>query len=116
MTGPVLVQWHEAEVRRFLDDPNGPLGVDLMRALGEVVLEGARRRALRRTGAMIKAMRYDVMRDEQGLLVRISSPVQNPKSGFPYAQAHERKKTRDRRPHRSLKPALRDIRKILKAT
>jgi hypothetical protein len=110
---PVVLEWDERQLDHFLKDPTGELGVELMTKLAEVVLEGARQRALTRTGRMRNEMKFTIGRDEQGLHADIISPVQNPKSGFPYALAHEGKKTRDRRPHRSLKPALRDIRKIL---
>lgn len=110
---PVVIEWNTTQVKRFLDDPNGELGVQLMHRLARVVLDGARQRALSRTGRMRSEMTYIVDRDEQGLFAAIISPVQNPKTGFPYAIAHEAKRIRDRRPHRSLKPALRDIRKIL---
>jgi hypothetical protein len=69
----------------------------------------------RRTGAMVRAMKYSLGKDEAGMYADIISPVQNPKTGMPYAIVHEGKKVRDRRPHRSLRPALRDIRKILTA-
>ena len=46
----VVIDWDESQVREFMDDPNGELGRTLMEALGEIVLEGAKRRALRRTG------------------------------------------------------------------
>jgi hypothetical protein len=109
----VVIEWDTSQVDRFLNDPNGELGEQLMRRLAEVVLAGAKQRALVRTGAMRAAMTYEIGRDEQGLHADIISPVQNPKTGFPYALVHEGKKIRDRRAHRSLKPALRDIRKIL---
>lgn len=109
----VIIEWDETQVKRFTADPDGPLGVELMHRLAQVVLEGAKRRALVRSGRMRDAMTYIVDRDEHGLFAAVISPVQNPKSGMPYAFAHEGRKTRDRRPHRSLKPALRDIRKIL---
>ena len=63
---------------------------------------------------MIDAMKYEVGRDEAGVYTDVISPVQNPKTGFGYAIMHEgpTRIIRDRRPHRSLRPALRDIRKI----
>lgn len=108
----VVIDWDESQVRHFLADPDGELGRDLMAALGEIVLAGAKRRALRRTGRMVGAMRSEVGRDETGVYADIISPVQDPETGFPYAIVHEGRKVRDRRPHRSLRPALRDIRKI----
>jgi len=106
------VEWNVEAVHEFVDDPTGELGRTLMHALGEVVLAGAQRRCLRRTGAMQEAMRFEVDTDEWGIFTAVISPVQNKKSGFPYAIMHEAKKVRDRRPHRSLVPALRDIKKI----
>jgi hypothetical protein len=110
----VVVNWDESQVREFMASPNGELGRTLMQALGEIVLTGAKRRALRRTGRMVDAMRFEVGRDEAGVYTDVISPVQNPKTGFPYAIMHEgpTRIIRDRRPHRSLRPALRDIRKI----
>lgn len=109
----VYVDWNLAEVYRYLHEPNGPLGVELLTKLAEVVLAGAKRRALRRTGRMIDEMHFELGTDEPGIYADIISPVQNLKTGFPYALMHEKRKPRDRRPHRSLVPALRDIRKIL---
>jgi hypothetical protein len=110
----VVVNWDESQVREFMADPNGELGRTLMQALGEIVLAGAKRRALRRTGRMVDAMRFEVGRDEAGVYTDVLSPVQNPKTGVQYAYFHEgpTRIIRDRRPHRSLRPALRDIRNI----
>jgi len=109
----VTIEWNDSEVRDWLHDPNGDLGRQLMDVLGRHVLDGARRRALRRTGRMIAEMRYETGTDLQGVYTDVISPVRNPVTGFPYAIVHERKKPRDRRPHRSLAPALNDIRHIL---
>ena len=109
----MVLEWDQSQLKHFLSDPTGPLGLELMHKLAAVVLEGAKSRALRRTGRMAAAMRYELGEDESGMYADIISPVQNPKTGFPYAIVHEGKKIRDRRPHRSLKPALADIRKIL---
>jgi Bacteriophage HK97-gp10, putative tail-component len=108
----VVIEWDETQVHRFLAEPNGELGRDLMEALGQVVEDGAKRRALRRTGRMQAAIMHEVGADTAGVYVDIVSPVQDPRSGFPYATVHEGSKVRDRRPHRSLRPALRDIRTI----
>jgi hypothetical protein len=111
--GPVILDWDDRKLDHYLNDPTGEIGVELVDKLGAVVLAGAKRRALRRTGAMASAMRYRVIREDGELYAVIESPVQNKETGFPYAVVHEGKKVRDRRPHRSLRPALRDIRKIL---
>ena len=110
----VVIDWDETQVRHFMADPNGELGRTLMEALGEIVLAGAKRRALRRTGRMVNAMRSEVGGDEAGVYTDVISPAVNPKTGFPYPYVHEgpTRVLRDRRPHRSLRPALRDIRKI----
>src|SRR5258708_11961640 len=110
---PVLVEGDTFPLEKFYGDPLGPLGEELIGRLGEVVLEGAKRRALHKTGRMEEAMYSVLGEDELGLYADIISPVQNPQSGFPYAIMHEARKIRDRRPHRSLVPALRDIRNIL---
>ncbi len=114
--GPVVIEWDETQVEHFLSDPNGELGETLMRALGEVVTAGAKRRALRRTGRMQSEITYRVGRDEAGVYTDVASPVRDPRTGVPYAVFHEGRKVRDRRPHRSLRPALRDIRKITTAS
>lgn len=112
----VVIDWDESQVHQFLAEPNGELGRDLMQALGEIVLEGAKQRAQRwhggGTGRMVEAMRSVVSADEQGVYADIISPAQNPKSGFPYPITIEGRKIRARRTHRTLRPALRDIRKI----
>ena len=110
----VIIDWDESQVRRFMADPNGELGETLMRALGEIVTEGAKKRALVRTGRMRDEIRFEVGRDEAGVFTDVISPATNPKTGFPYPYVHEgpTRVIRDRRPHRSLRPALRDIRKI----
>lgn len=103
---PVVIEWDDAQVAEWLADPNGDLGEQLMDRLGAVVAAGAKRRALRRTGRMASEIHHVLGRDESGLYADIVSPV------F-YARFHEGRKVRDRRPHRSLRPALRDIRRIL---
>ncbi len=110
----VIIEWDETQVRRFLAEPNGELGHHLMDALGEIVEQGAKRRALRRTGRMADAITHVVGADEAGVYADILSPARDPKTGFPYPYVHEgpTRVIRDRRPHRSLRPALRDIRKI----
>ena len=109
----VIIEWDDREIRRFTREPNGDLALQLFRKLAEVVLLGAKRRALVRTGDMKNDMQYRIDTDEIGLCADVFSPVQNPKTGFPYAIMHERRKPKDRRPHRSLAPSLNDIRKIL---
>ena len=109
----VVIEWDSREVKRFTADPNGDLALQLFRKLADIVLLGAKRRALVRTGEMRNEMTTRIMTDEQGLCADVISPVTNPKTGFPYAIMHERRKPKDRRPHRSLAPALNDIRKIL---
>jgi hypothetical protein len=110
----VVVDWNQAQVAEFMGDPNGELGRTLMHALGEIVTEGAKRRALRRTGRMADEMQFWVERDEAGVYTDVGTTAANPKTGFPYPYVHEgpTRVIRDRRPHRSLRPALRDIRKI----
>ena|ERR1035441_7682130 len=109
----VVIEWDAKEAKRFTSEPNGDLALQLFRKLAEVVLMGAKRRALVLTGDMKNDMTYRIDTDDDGLCVDVISPVQNPKTGFPYAIMHERRKPKDRRPHRSLAPALNDIRKIL---
>lgn len=110
---PVVINWDNGQLDEFLNDPNGELGRDLFTRLGDVVAAGAKARALVRTGRMKSLIYSEVVRDEKGLVANIISPVLDPETHKPYASFHEFKKTRDRRPHRSLRPALRDIRKIV---
>lgn len=113
ISNEVTIDWDEATVHAWAADPNGPLGEVLLRQLAEIVLAGARRRALRRTGRMADAMTYEITHDEMSgnLVARVISPATDPRShNFPYPIVHEGKRVRDRRPHRSLRPALRDIR------
>lgn len=107
------LQWDDFTLEEFLSSPEGPIGEELFRVLAQAVLAGAKSRAERRTGRMIDAMTYQLGRDEQGLYADVISPVLSPGRGFPYAIVHEGRKVRDRRPHRSLRPALQDIRHIL---
>lgn len=110
--GKVEFDWDEATVKRWIADPNGPLGTVLMQRLGDIVLAGAKRRALRRTGRMADSMYADVGVEDGKVVARIVSPATDPRShNFPYPIVHEGRKVRDRRQHRSLRPALRDIRK-----
>jgi hypothetical protein len=104
-----VVEWDEFEWLQFTRDPAGELGRTLMTAIGEIVVAGAKRRAEVRTGAMRDQIRFEVGTDPAGVFTDIISPVRNPKDNFPYAIEHERKQPRDRRPHRSLQPALNDI-------
>jgi Bacteriophage HK97-gp10, putative tail-component len=102
----VVLEWDATQVAEWLGDPNGDLARQLMERLGEVVTAGAKRRALKRTGRMASEIHYVIGSDGQGIYADIISPV------F-YARFHEGQHVRDRRPHRSLRPALRDIRHIL---
>jgi len=107
----VVIEWNPLEVDLYLKEPNGPLGEGLMHALGAIVAEGAKRRALRRTGKMADEMTFTVDRDEIGVYTDVYSAARSD-AGFPYPIVHEGAKVRDRRAHRSLRPALRDIRNI----
>ena len=111
----VVIDWDESQVREFMADPNGELGRTLMEALGEIVLEGAKRRALRGTGRMIDAMKYEVGRDEAGVYTDVISPRAKPEDRVSCTRIC----TRGRRVSSGTgvrtgpsRPALRDIRKI----
>ena len=113
----VEVTWNDAELASFEHNPDGE-AKPLVDALGRVVTEGAKRRALVRTGQMRSLIYYTVEPDEIGMRVEILSPARNLNPNedewpaFNYPIVHERKHPRDRRPHRSLVPALLDLRKI----
>src|SRR5216683_2412149 len=84
-SAPVILEWDTFALENFYRNPTGPLGTELMDRLAAVVLAGAKRRALRRTGNMIDAMRYELGEDEFGQYADVLSPVQDPATGFPYA-------------------------------
>lgn len=110
MPDDIRVDWDEAALHDLTHNPDGELGQTAMRTIGEVVTAGAKRRALKRTGRMRDEIHYEVGADEYGLYADIISPATNPDDGFPYPLMHERSgKVRDRRPHRSLRPALKDV-------
>src|ERR1035438_7179 len=61
----VVIEWDSREVKRFTADPNGDLALQLFRKLADIVLLGAKRRALVRTGEMRNEMTTRIMIDEQ---------------------------------------------------
>jgi hypothetical protein len=103
----VVIEWDDAQLAEYLANPSGELGQHLMIQLGDVVTAGAKRRALKRTGKMAGEIHPQLGSDAGGVYVDIISPVY-------YARFHEGRKVRDRRPHRSLRPALRDIKRIVR--
>ena len=103
----VTIEWDDAQLAEFLNDPNGELGQHLMVQLGDIVVSGAKRRALKRTGRMAGEIHKELGRDDGGVYVDIISPVY-------YARFHEGRKVRDRRPHRSLRPALNDVKHLVR--
>jgi hypothetical protein len=112
--GPgVTIEWDEAALRRYFDAPRGTVGRELIEVCGEAVAARARRLALRRTGKMAREITCEVTEGEGGPCAIISSPAVNEKTGFPYPKMHEGPRTRDRRPHRSLVPALNEVNRIL---
>jgi hypothetical protein len=104
----VIIDWDDAQLAEFIRDPNGELGIHLMDYLGDIVVAGAKRRALKRTGRMASEIHKQLGTDAAGVYADIISPVY-------YARFHEGRKVRDRRPHRSLRPALNDVKKIERA-
>jgi len=104
----IIIDWDDAQLAEWMRDPNGDLGVQLMETLGDYVVSGAKRRALKRTGRMASEIYKQMGTDAAGVYVDIISPVY-------YARFHEGKHVRDRRPHRSLRPALNDVRRIERA-
>jgi hypothetical protein len=107
----VVMEWDLAAVHQFMDSPEGELGRTLMRALGEAVLADARQRAEVRTGKMRSEMTVEVGADEESVYADVISPARSA-AGFPYPYVHEGRKIRDRRPHRSLVPALDALRRL----
>jgi hypothetical protein len=110
----ITVVWDRFELERYFREPNGELGRGLMDAIGAGVAERAKRKALKRTGRMASEITHEVGSDEGGLYADIISPAADPKTGFPYPRAHEGRHPRDRRPHRSLKPALDEAPEIIR--
>jgi hypothetical protein len=111
--GQIAIEWHPAEFDEFCRNPRGPLGRDLMDVIGAGITERAKAKALRRTGRMADEIHYEVSADEISMYADIISPAVNPQTGFPYPVTHEARKVRDRRPHRSLKPALDEIQDVI---
>jgi len=109
----IAIIWDQYEFDAFSRNPDGPLGRDLMEVIGEGVVEIAKQKALRRTGRMASQITHQVDADSTGLYADIISPATDPKTGFPYPMAHEGSHPRDRRPHRSLKPALDEIQSVI---
>jgi len=110
--GPgIRLEWNLGALERFMHSPAGGFrpGADKLAA---VVVAGAKARALVRTGRMKDEITAEILPGPNGLLIRIISPATNPADGFNYPLVHERAHPRDRRPHRSLAPALRDILKV----
>jgi hypothetical protein len=116
VTPGVEIEWDDAALHEFLNNPAGPLGVELMTRIGEVVAEGARHRQRVRTGNAQKHIGFRVVEvDIDGETVpaaEIYSGARDEKNNFPYPIVHEGAHPRDRRPHRALRPSLRDIRKL----
>jgi len=111
--GGMFVEWDLAQLAEFERNPDGELGRGLMEVIGQGVEDAAKRKALRRTGRMADAITHEVGSDADGLYADIISPATDPKTGFPYPVTHEGAKVRDRRPHRSLRPALDEIPHII---
>jgi hypothetical protein len=110
--GPgVVIEWDPYALKNFQDNAHGPFSPAL-RALGEIVTRGAKARAEVRTGRMRSEITYVLHSEPGGCSVEIISPAVNPADGFPYPIVHEGRHVRDRRPHRSLRPALMDVYKI----
>jgi hypothetical protein len=110
--GPgITIVWNPAGLADLIYNPDGPLS-EFLHAAGKIVTAGAQARALVRTGKMRDEITYELARSAKGCYVSIVSPATNPATGFPYPLVHESAHPRDRRPHRSLVPALGDIAKI----
>ena len=112
MAAPRDVEIDEAAIAEMFRNPEGPLRPVMERCAGIVVI-GAKRRVEKRTGtsaAEIHAGEPAV--DERGMYIDVISPARAKKTGFPYPTVHEGRHVRDRRAHRSLKPALNDLKKL----
>lgn len=107
--GNLQVRWYESRRRRFFDEPEGEVGRKILARAGRIAAEGAKRRALKRTGRMAEGIDYAVVKLDGKLVCVVYSGAVDPKTGFPYPVVHEGRHVRDRRPHRSLQPALKDI-------
>jgi hypothetical protein len=103
--------WDPAALADLIENPDGPLA-PMLHAFGAAVVKEAQARALVRTGRMRNEIRYETVRGPKGCYVQIVSPAVNPSDGFPYPLVHEDAHPRDRRPHRSLVPALQAVRKF----
>ena len=82
--------WHEPELDRILNSPEGPVGRDLQRK-AEVVTQGAKRRAPvspdgshgRPSGWMRSRIGWRITKDSTGLVAIVESPATTPE-GAPY--------------------------------
>jgi len=107
----VEVTFNPAVLYGMTHSPRG-VGAVVCSAAGRTVAAGAKRRALRRTGRMADEITWRLVIGAEGVSVQVISPARDPKTGFPYPIVHEVRHPRDRRPHRSLVPALADIARV----
>jgi hypothetical protein len=92
-----------------LNDPDGEVGRAFRARIVEPVVAQAKLLAKKRTGRMAAEIRSDSGRDAESAYFDVVSPAQNPKSGFPYPIMHERRKTHDKVPQPSLRPAVESV-------
>jgi len=84
------LEWNPSELERLLESESGPVG-RLMVKVGEIVTQGAKRRAPvspdgsnnRPSGYMRSQIGWIVGKDSDGLYVDVISPALTPE-GFPY--------------------------------
>jgi hypothetical protein len=106
------VELDQTVIAEMFRNPEGPLR-GVMERCGGIVEIGAKRRVEKRTGRSAAEIHAGpVAVDDRGLYIDVISPARAPKTGFPYPTVHEGRRVRDRRAHRSLKPALNDLKKL----
>jgi hypothetical protein len=96
------LEYNERELRNLLTDPHGPVARHILVKAGEIVTEGARRRAPVRTGRLRDEMSWRIGQDHKGLFVDVGTIF--------YARFLEKPARQIRRRRRFLRPALRDLR------
>jgi len=112
VAAPRDVELDETAIAEMFRNPDGPLR-PIMERCGGIVVLGAKRRAEKRTGKMAGEIETrGPAADERGLYIDVISPATAAKTGFPYPTVHEGRHVRDRRAHRSLRPALNDLKKL----
>lgn len=111
----ITISFDEAAMTALLESEQGPVG-RLLQRVGEVVAQGAKRRAPvsadgsngRPSGYLRNEIGWEIMSDGGALLVRVATPATTP-DGHPYGLFQEIGTSKmEAQPH--LRPAVDDVR------